>query len=114
MRWPWSRPAPPSGRQVDAAADVDPVEVLIWSRQGCHLCEELEQQVRATAGSTGRSVVVAVEDVDELSRSSRPEDQELAARLHTLVPVLVVDGVEIGHWRLTDEEVRAALTRRAT
>lgn len=113
MRWPWSRPARPNGRQADAGADVETVEVVIWSRQGCHLCEELEQQVRTAADGAGRSIAVAVEDVDELARSGRSEDRELAARLHTLVPVLVVDGVEVGHWRLTDEEVRAALTRRA-
>lgn len=119
-RLPWtsSRPAeersrrsrseerPPASRPLSRPAEERrPRDVLVWSRQGCHLCEEMVDQVRAVAGAAGLPVQVRVQDLDDPAVTG-PEDRQ---RLHTLLPVLVVDGTEVAHWRVTDDELRSAL-----
>ncbi|MGD8149239.1 glutaredoxin family protein [Ornithinimicrobium sp. Y1694] len=88
--------------------------VVIWSRAGCHLCEQMESVVRDVAeGSAGRRgpgrarppVAIEVRDLDEAGR----EDPALLAELTTLVPVLEVDGRRVAHWQVDAQTVRAAL-----
>ena len=66
------------------------------------------EQVRAVAAQDQVPVDLQVRDVDDPEQAG----PELRERLTELVPVLVVDGRQVGHWRLTDEQVRSALRRR--
>jgi hypothetical protein len=87
MRWP--------SRRRPAAR----VEVL--TRPGCHLCEEMVALVRQVAGP---AVPVHLVDLD-----APGTDPQLRRRCSTLVPVLLVDGVEVAHWQVTPDDVRRAL-----
>ncbi|TXR57710.1 glutaredoxin family protein [Quadrisphaera setariae] len=76
--------------------------VVLYGRRGCHLCDVAREQVAracAVAGATWREV-----DVDD--------DAELVARYSDLVPVVTVDGRHHAHWRVSEEELLAALVPR--
>lgn len=67
------------------------LEVVIFSRKGCHLCEEVEGEVRSVKGAT---VDLAVVDIDG--------DPSLQARYLTRVPVVMVGGREVFEARVMD------------
>lgn len=79
--------------------------VVVVSRQGCHLCEVMIELVE---GVVGPGVPVRVLDLD---RDVDPANAALRDRWVTRVPVLLVDGVEVAHWRVDEDTVRAAVRR---
>lgn len=73
--------------------------VLLYTRKGCHLCDNARQlvaEVCADQGVTWREI-----DIDT--------DPAVRARLSDLTPVVEVDGVQVGYWRIRPELVRLAL-----
>ena len=72
--------------------------VTVYTRQGCHLCEDAEQLL-ANHGLTFESV-----DVDA--------DPELRARYNECVPVVVIDGVERFRGRVDPRLLRRLLAGR--
>jgi thiol-disulfide isomerase/thioredoxin len=76
-----------------------PREVTLFGRPGCHLCDDAAPAVDAMARATGaRFVRVNIEENDDLLR-----------RYGLEIPVVAVDGVEVGHAPLDLERVRAVL-----
>lgn len=73
--------------------------VLVYSRQGCHLCEvALETVARVCADlGTGYEVV----DVDG--------DPDLQQQYGEQVPVTLVDGARHDFWRVDERRLRTAL-----
>jgi len=83
---------------------INPViAVTIYSRQGCHLCD----QMKAVVERVGRSVAIAVEEVDIST------DPALEARFGVDIPVLLVGGRKAAKYRVTEEELRRILNARA-
>lgn len=73
--------------------------VTVYSRAGCHLCEQAEEVVAAVCAELGeRYTVVMVDD-----------DPELRARFTDEVPVTFVDGRQHDFWRVDPVRLRAAL-----
>ena len=72
------------------------------SRQGCHLCEVAETDVARICAELG--VEWTMTDVDT--------DPELRAEYGDRVPVILIDDVEHGYWRLEEDRFRAALAQR--
>ena len=73
--------------------------VVLYTRKGCHLCDnarDLVSKVCAEQNVSWREV-----DIDT--------DPEVRARLSDLTPVVEVDGVQVGYWRIRPELVRLAL-----
>ncbi|AXH97210.1 glutaredoxin family protein [Ornithinimicrobium avium] len=86
-----------------------PAEVVVLTRRGCHLCADMEQVVSRVLGAgTARPAHLRIVDLDDAGR----EDPALLAHYDTLVPVLLVDGVEVARWVVDERDVRAALGRR--
>jgi hypothetical protein len=81
-------------------------EVVVVTRQGCHLCEDMVRVVSAAAGR----VPVATRDLDRELAAGRLEPP-VHERWSTLVPVLLVDGREVAHHRTDAGAVRRALRR---
>src|SRR5699024_468037 len=79
--------------------------VELLSRAGCHLCEDARRVVRAVCEPQSG----AWEEVDV------DTDDDLAQRYGELVPVVLVDGEQIGYFRIDPRRLRAAVggTRRA-
>lgn len=78
-----------------------PPTLTLISRGYCHLCHDMEVALQPLLEEFGMSLEVL--DVDA--------DPELEARYDELVPVLLLDGVELCHYFLDEPKVRAVLAR---
>jgi glutaredoxin len=76
--------------------------VTVYSRQGCHLCDEARLVVERVCADLGESYVEV--DVDT--------DPDLQDRFSDEVPVTFVDGRQHDFWRVSEERLRAALAVR--
>ncbi|TWF94912.1 glutaredoxin family protein [Saccharopolyspora dendranthemae] len=74
-------------------------EVTVMSREGCHACDDAIVEVRRICDELG--VPWSVSDVDA--------DAELRAEYGDQVPVILIDGVEHGFWKVEEERLRRAL-----
>jgi hypothetical protein len=74
--------------------------IVLFGRAGCHLCDEARAIVRTVAAETGAAW--AETDVDEAGGATLEEYGEL-------VPVVEVDGVRQGYWRIDENRLRRVL-----
>ncbi|MEW6341680.1 MAG: glutaredoxin family protein [Paraburkholderia sp.] len=74
--------------------------LTLYGRAWCHLCEDMHAALAPLLAEFGAQVEVV--DIDA--------DPALEARYNELVPVLVCEGVELCHYHLDEERVRAALS----
>ena len=72
--------------------------ITVYTRQGCHLCDDAIGVVRRVA--RGRAEIALV-DIDA--------DPNLTERYTVRVPVVAVDGVEIAEYQVVPEQLEAAL-----
>lgn len=78
--------------------------VVLYGRAGCHLCDEAREVVRAVTAETGTGWTEV--DVD----AAADHDGGALQREHgEQVPVVTVDGVPRGFWRIDAGRLRAAL-----
>ncbi|MDE2305551.1 MAG: glutaredoxin family protein [Gammaproteobacteria bacterium] len=71
----------------------------LYSRPGCHLCEDMLAALAALPGTAGVPIEVLDVDADPATR----------ARYGHKIPVLLFDGELVCHGRLDAEEVHKAL-----
>ncbi len=74
--------------------------VVLYSKPGCHLCEEMKAEMRK-AGCL---------DLYSLEEINIESDAELFARYRFEIPVLCINGVEAFRHRLIAEDFRARMT----
>lgn len=77
---------------------------MLLSRDGCHLCEQMLQELAALE-QAGQIPMVQVLDVDS--------DPERARQFGLKVPVLLLDGSVICHYTLNSNELLRILGRSA-
>ncbi len=82
-------------------APRDP-RIQLLGRRGCHLCDEARAVVERVAARAGEPY--AEMDVDD--------HPHLLGAYGDLVPVVFVDGVEQGYWRIDASRLEAALVVR--
>ncbi len=80
------------------------IALIIYSRPGCHLCDEMKTLVARVASTTPGSVTVSEVDIST--------DPELDARYGLEIPVLTVNGRKAAKYRVTEEELRRLLDAR--
>jgi Glutaredoxin-like domain (DUF836) len=80
-----------------------PAGLVVLSREGCHLCEQMIQELAELEGR-GRIPVITLIDVDS--------DPELTRRFGLKVPVLLLDGSVICHYTLNSQELLRLLPER--
>lgn len=78
---------------------MPPPRVLLYSKPGCHLCEDMRDQLEAAL----RGSAEPVHSVDITG------DLDLYMRYRYDIPVLVIDGREVARHRITDEALAGAL-----
>lgn len=78
--------------------------VILYSKPGCHLCEDL----RAELDALGPTLGFDVEEID-ITR-----DPGLFEKYRYEIPVLMAGGEEIGRGRITEADVRRWFSRRAS
>jgi len=82
-------------------AHANDARVVVYSRDGCHLCEAAEQLVAQVVAETG----------DDWVRVDIDAEPELKQAFTDQVPVTFVDGRQHDFWRVDPARLRAALTR---
>jgi glutaredoxin len=78
--------------------------VVLYGRAGCHLCDDARALVVRVCAETGESW--AEVDVDDPASSLTAERR---GDLGELVPVVEVDGVMRGYFRIDENRLRRAL-----
>ena len=81
------------------------MRLTIYSKPGCHLCEEMKTVVRR-AIPAGADVAI-----DEIDISGDPG---LLERYGLEIPVLLIDGKKVAKFRVTEAEVRRMLEKLET
>ncbi len=80
------------------------IAIAIYSRPGCHLCEEMKAVVQKVAQREHASVTI-----DEIDISTDPS---LESRYGLEIPVLMVNGKKAAKYRVTEDEVTRILRAR--
>lgn len=80
-----------------------PPRVVLYSKPGCHLCDEARTVVEAVCAETGESY-------DEVDITT---SEDLMARFGEEIPVTFVDGRQHDYWRVDPQRLREALAREA-
>ena len=81
------------------------IVLTIYSRPGCHLCDEMKAIVERVARSAPGPL--AIEEIDIST------DRDLEARYGVEIPVLLMDGRKIAKYRVTEEELTRMLNAKA-
>lgn len=81
------------------------IAIAIYSRPGCHLCEEMKAVVQKVARRENAPVTI-----DEIDISTDPS---LESRYGLEIPVLMVDGKKTAKYRVTEDEVTRMLRARS-
>ena len=79
------------------------IAVTIYSRPGCHLCDDMKAVVHHVA----QSIPLSLEEVDIST------DAALEAKYGLEIPVLMVEGKKAAKYRVGEEELRKILAGRA-
>jgi hypothetical protein len=79
------------------------IALTLYSRPGCHLCEEM----KATIDRVAQSVALTLEVIDIA------DDVQLEARYGLEIPVLLVDGRKAAKYRVSEWELLQILRARA-
>ena len=77
--------------------------VVLYGRAACHLCDDARALVERVCAEVGASWVEVDVDV------ALPDGRLPADELGDLVPVVDVDGVRRGYWRISETRLRRAL-----
>ena len=76
--------------------------LIIYSRPGCHLCDEMKAVVRRVSAS----VPISLEEIDISG------DTELERVYGLEIPVLLADGKKVAKYRIGEGELLRLLTSR--
>ena len=79
--------------------------LTIYSRPGCHLCDEMKAVVHRAIGSIQEPITLEEIDIST--------DPDLEARYGLEIPVLLVNGKKTAKYRITDAEILRLLRNRA-
>ena len=77
--------------------------VTLYTKPGCHLCEVVEQAIHRVRAR--RSFELALTDITA--------DAATFDQYKHSIPVVLINGVEVARYRMSDQELSAALDRAA-
>lgn len=83
-------------------ADSDPVQITVYTRENCHLCEEAIDTIERVAASLSRPIDLETVDVDA--------DPDLREQYGERVPYVTVDGRPRFKYRVDPDALRSMLT----
>ena len=92
----------PAGGQTELGES--PPRVVLYSRPGCHLCDDARTVIEAVCAELG-------ETYDEIDITT---SQDLVRRYGDEVPVTSVDGRQHDFWRVDPVRLRTALNDGGT
>jgi hypothetical protein len=74
------------------------IAITLYSRPGCHLCDEMKIVVQRVARSASEPVTIEILDIST--------DATLEARYGLEIPVLLINGRKAAKYRVTEEVLR--------
>jgi thiol-disulfide isomerase/thioredoxin len=80
------------------------IALTIYSRPGCHLCDEMKAVVERVAGSATPPPTIDVIDISS--------DPDLESRYGLEIPVLMVNGKKAAKYRVSEVELARMLGAR--
>ena len=84
-----------------------PARVVLFGRAGCHLCIDARALVAMVCAEAGE--VWTEVDIDAPDPPTLPGGRSVFDEYSELVPVVEVDGVRQGYWRIDATRLRRAL-----
>lgn len=88
--------------ETPASDASETVHVTVYTREGCHLCDDAIETVEHVAAAVARPVEIETVDVDT--------DPDLRERYGERVPYVTVDGRPQFKYRVDADDLRATLT----
>ncbi|WP_300681489.1 glutaredoxin family protein [Nocardioides sp.] len=82
-----------------------PARITLYSRPGCHLCDQARVVIEQICAELGESYVEL--DIDDPNQV----DPEVRERMTDEIPVTFVDGAQHDFWRVDPVRLRSALRR---
>jgi thiol-disulfide isomerase/thioredoxin len=80
------------------------IALTVYSRAGCHLCDEMKAVVQRVVREERTPITV-----EEIDISTSPE---LEKRYGLEIPVLLMDGRKVAKYRITDGELTRIIASR--
>ena len=77
------------------------IVLTLYSRPGCHLCDEMKAVVQRVARASAAPITI-----DEIDISTDPA---LEGRYGVEIPVLLVDGRKVAKYRIAEDALRRIL-----
>jgi glutaredoxin len=84
------------------------VRLTIYSKPGCHLCDEMKSLVHRIIAQHSSDQTIALEEIDIST------DHELMDRYGLEIPVLLIDGKKVAKYRVTEGELTQMLAGRTS
>jgi glutaredoxin len=81
------------------------IALTLYSRPGCHLCDDMKAIIHRAAAEAG--VAIALDEIDIST------DPNLELKYGEQIPVLLVNGKKAAKYRVSQVELRRLLTDRA-
>jgi glutaredoxin len=82
------------------------VRLTIYSKPGCHLCDDMKSLVRRVLAAHPDSHTLELAEIDIST------DPQLLDRYGLEIPVLMIDGKKVAKYRVSEAELRRMLTGR--
>jgi len=82
------------------------VRLTIYSRPGCHLCDQMKSIVHRVIAKDGDEVRIEVDEIDIST------DRELLDRYGLEIPVLMIDGKKVAKYRVSEQELTQMVKAR--
>jgi hypothetical protein len=89
-----------------------PARVVLFGRAGCHLCDEARALVAEVCAETGAGWTEV--DIDASDAPVLTGGRSALDEYSDLVPVVEVDGVRQGYWRIDAQRLRRVLAAGPT
>ena len=82
------------------------MRLTIYSKPGCHLCDEMKSTVRRVLSARTAEPAMSVDEIDISG------DPALMDRYGLEIPVLLIDGNKAAKYRVSEQELMQMLDRR--
>ena len=82
------------------------MRLTIYSKPGCHLCDEMKSTVHRILSTRSAEPAISVDEIDISS------DPALLDRYGLEIPVLLIDGKKAAKYRVSEQELTQMLDRR--
>lgn len=82
------------------------MRLTIYSKPGCHLCDEMKSLVHRIIAEQSNDRAIALEEIDISS------DSALLDRYGLEIPVLFIDGKKVAKYRVSETELTQMVSAR--